>query len=160
MPVNRPAGAKAIESTADAEEAQFTEGETVVYVPLLGGNGKTAVGLIEIHGLVMEGVTDFAKYRRPESLIRTMIERKDYKFMKYTKLWRRPTDRSGGVLPKKILKRNEKFNHGCYAVVCGRATEANEALNGVPYFGGARFTVVWEDGLCEEAIPPQEFIQV
>ena len=144
----------------EAQQPHFTEGETVVYVPLLGGNGRTAVGLLEIHGLVLEGVTDFAKYKRPENVIRTMIEMKDYKFMKYTKLWRHPTDRSGGVIPKKMMKKNEKFNHGCYAVVCGKAVEANETLNGVPYFGGARFTVVWEDGLREEAVPPQDFIQV
>ena len=138
----------------------MTEGETVVYVPLLGGNGRIAVGLLEIHGLVMEGVTDFSKYERSDSVIRTMLEHKDYKFMKYTKFWRRPTDRSGGVIPKKMMKQNEKYNHGCYPVVCGKCVEANDTLNGVPYFGGARFTVEWEDGLREEAIPPQDFVQV
>lgn len=132
----------------------------MVYIPLLGGNGRNAVGLIEIHGLLMQGVTDLSKYKRPETVIRAMLESKDYKFMKYTKLWRRPMDRSGGVIPKKFMKNNDKYNHGCYDVVCGQTTEANEALNGVPYFGGARFTVVWEDGLREEAIPPQDYIQV
>jgi hypothetical protein len=157
VPVSRPAGEG---DGGDAPEPGFTEGETVVYVPLMGGNGRTAVGLIEIHGLVMDGVTDFTKYRRSDGVIRTMIEKKDYKFMKYTKFWRKPGDRSGGMIPKKIMKKNEKFDHGCYAVVCGKTTEANETLNGVPYFGGARFTVAWEDGLREEAIPPQEFITV
>ena len=132
----------------------------MVYIPLLGGNGRNAVGVIEIHGLVMEGVTDFSKYKRPEATIRGMIEKKDYSFRKFVNLWRKPLDRSGGVIPKKIAKKSEIYDQGCYPVVRGKVIEANETLNGVPYFGGARFTVVWEDGLREDAIPPQDFMQV
>ncbi len=146
--------------TNESSAPQLTDGESVVFVPLIGTSGKNAVGLLEIHGLVLPGITDFEKFKRPEGMIRAMIENKDYKFMKHTKLWRRPMDRSGGVLPKKIAQNDHKYNEGCYPVVCGKATEANESLNGVPYFGGARYTVLWEDGLQETAIPPQEFINV
>jgi len=54
-------------------------GESVVYVPLLGKGGP--VGVIEIHGLYLEGITDKSSFERPPGPLKAMINAGDFKFV-------------------------------------------------------------------------------
>jgi hypothetical protein len=48
----------------------------VIYVPLLGSGG---VGVVEIHGLQSESVSDMSAYERPTGALKLMIHAKDYR---------------------------------------------------------------------------------
>ncbi len=53
-------------------------GETVVFVPMFGRSGP--VGVIEIHGLYSEGITNTGNYERPTGPIKAMIAASDFKY--------------------------------------------------------------------------------
>ena len=122
-----------------------------MYVPLLGRGG--GVGVIEIHGLLLNGFTDNSKSERSEKVLSAMIASQDYRFIEYTKFWRKPSKRTGGFIgaaPVKEgaisvpFKKSERkdisdFDKSNYHVVCGRVVEVAREKNGIPYFGGARF---------------------
>ena len=133
----------------------FTKGESVVYVPLLGKGG--AVGVAEIHGLLTEGVTNTKSYERPSGPLRAMIEAKDYKFADNIRLWRKPAGRSGGSVD---ATDKTDYNKGQYQVVCGRITKVATEKNGIPFSGGARYTITWEDGLVEESLTPNDLCEL
>ena len=54
-------------SSSQPAPPSIMPGETVVFVPLMGKRGP--VGVVEIHGLVTEGLTDLGQYRRTNTLI-------------------------------------------------------------------------------------------
>jgi hypothetical protein len=129
-----------------AAMGQFTDGDSVLYVPLLGQ--MSDVGVLEIHGLYAEGVTDMARAQRPNAALKAMIAAKDYRFQRKVKFWRKPGSFSGGV----VVRPSKNMENATYPVVCGHVTGWALEKNGVVYYGGARFTVTWEDGLVEEGI--------
>ena len=133
----------------------ITMGEAVVYVPLLSKRG--GVGILEIHGLHSEGLTDPLQYQRRTAALKAMIAAQDYRFQDSLRLWRIPSERSGGLAPK---YEKEDYDKTHYHLVCGRLSDVAFEKNGVPYFGGARFTVSWEDGLVEEAMSASELIKL
>lgn len=95
-------------------QSTFTEGECVVYVPLLGiGSG---LGVIEIHGLCSNGITSLSSFERPTAAIKAMMEAKDYGFKNTVRLWRLPKDRFGGSNHSD----KKDYNVGNYQIVCGR----------------------------------------
>jgi hypothetical protein len=130
---------------------QFVTSDNIVYVPLLGRGG--GVGVVEIHGLLLDGFTDNSKSERSESVISAMIAAQDFRFIEYTKFWRKPNKRSGGYIGAAPVKEGEislparkserkdisDFDKNNYHVVCGRVVEVVREKNGIPYFGGARF---------------------
>lgn len=129
-------------------------GETVVYVPLLGKRG--GVGVIEIHGLVTPGLTDLSQYRRNSNLIEAMIVRNDFRFRDTVRLWRLPGQR----IDKLTEAEARRLNVTHYHAVCGRIHEVNFADNGVPYAGGARYHIKWEDGHSEPAIALSDLLRL
>ena len=129
-------------------------GETVVYVPLLGKRG--GVGVIEIHGLVTPGLTDLSQYRRNSNLIEAMIARQDFRFRDTVRLWRLPGQRIDRLAEAEARRLNVTHYHA----VCGRIHEVNFADNGVPYVGGARYHIKWEDGHEEPAIAASDLLRL
>jgi hypothetical protein len=125
-----------------------------VYIPLTGLGG--AVGLVEMHGLQTEGVTDPKSFERPIGTIKAMIDAKDYKFKDNLKLWRLPGSRSSAIVPAD----SKDYSQSNYQNVCGKVLTIATEKNGVPYFGGARYTIAWEDGLVEEALAQSDFLKV
>ena len=132
----------------------FTSGETVVYVPLLGKGG--GVGVLEIHGLFSDGITDNTSFERPVQAIKSMIDAKDYKFTETVRLWRLPSGRSGGLAQ---VSRTD-YNKAQYQIVCGKVSGVATEKNGIPYYGGARYTITWEDGLVEDGLTATEFLKL
>ena len=130
-----------------AAMGQFTDGDSVLYVPMCGQ--ASDVGVLEIHGLYAEGVTDMARAQRPNGALKAMIAAKDYRFKHKVKFWRKPGTFSGGV----VVRPSKNMEKATYPVVCGRVTDWATEKNGITYYGGARFTVTWEDGLVEEGLP-------
>jgi hypothetical protein len=55
----------------------ITAGDAVVYVPLIGTGG--GIGVVEIHGLQSENVSDKSLYERPVGALKMMIHAKDYR---------------------------------------------------------------------------------
>ena len=55
----------------------ITSGDAVVYVPLMGSGG--GVGIVEIHGLHNEDMSDLKLYERPVAALRAMITAKDFR---------------------------------------------------------------------------------
>jgi len=49
----------------------------VVYVPIMGRGG--GVGVIEIHGLQADGVTNVKNFERPVGALKAMISAKDFR---------------------------------------------------------------------------------
>lgn len=121
------------------------EGETIMYVPLIGRAG--GMGIIEIHGLISKSFTNLKRFERNPEVIRAMIAAKDYSFMDHTRLYRLPNTRIGGVVSEAD---NRDYNVSSYQVVQGKITEVVHESNGVVYFGGSRYNVQWEDGLREK----------
>lgn len=114
------------------------------------------MGLIEMHGLQTAGVTDPKSFERPIGAIKAMIDARDYKFKDNLKLWRLPGSRSSAFIPEN----SKDYNQSNYQTVCGKVQTIATEKNGVPYFGGARYTIAWEDGLVEEAIAQSDFLKV
>jgi hypothetical protein len=56
----------------------LTAGETVVHVPMIGRGG--GVGVIEIHGLHTEGMTNRKSFERPVGALKAMIKDKDFRW--------------------------------------------------------------------------------
>lgn len=132
----------------------FNEGDSVVYVPLLGlGSG---MGVIEIHGLCSNGITSLSSFERPTAAIKAMIEAKDFGFKNTVRLWRLPTDRFGCSNHKD----KKDYNAGNYQIVCGRIFEVAHSKNNAVYHGGPRYTIHWEDGLVDEALTATEFLKL
>ena len=52
-------------------------GDNVVYVPMMGKGGP--VGIIEIHGLYSEGISNKGSFERPVSALKAMIAASDFK---------------------------------------------------------------------------------
>lgn len=91
-------------------------------------------------------------------------------------MWRKPDARipveeadetvsapSAGVRHKSMFKKAKKnYASGTakFFVVCGRITEVVFEKNNVPYFGGPRYNITWEDGFFEEAVPPLELLKL
>jgi len=131
----------------DEHEAKLTQGEAVVYVPLLGKRG--GVGCLEIHGLFSEGLTDPSQYHRKTNVLRAMIAKQDFRFTETVRLWRLPGDRLVGTIP---TTKFPKYQVSLYNVVCGKIQQVIFEREGVPYAGGPRYSLEWEDGLFEEAV--------
>jgi Ca2+-dependent lipid-binding protein len=72
------------------------------------------------------------------------------------KLWRLPSARSGGTIINECIASGITMYH----IVCGVITTIAAEKHGVPYVGGARYTIVWEDGLVEEAVSASELLKV
>jgi hypothetical protein len=136
-------------------EIALPSGESVVYVPLLASAG--GIGVIEIHGLRTPGVTDTKNFERSPDLLRALISAKDYSFMNHTRLWRLPGSRSGGEVSELDKK---DYSLAAYSVVQGKVVDVVTELNGVPFFGGARFNILWEDGLMENAVVAADLVAV
>lgn len=145
---------QATTKTAKQRGVGFLSGESVVYVPLLGKGG--GVGILEIHGLFSDGITDNTSFERPVQAIKSMIEAKDYKFTETVRLWRLPSGRSGGLTQ---VTRTD-YNKAQYQIVCGKVTGVATEKNGIPYYGGARYTITWEDGLVEDGLTAMEFLKL
>ena len=144
------------ESNTSIQSLQrLSPGESIVYVPLLGkGSG---IGIIEIHGLLTEGITELSNFERSSNFVKSMIAAEDFSFIDSMRLWRLPGSRSGGTVSPMDRKDYNKSN---YQLVCGHVIEVVNEKNGVEYFGGPRYTISWEDGLVEEAVTATELIQV
>jgi hypothetical protein len=126
----------------------------VIYVPLFGRTG--ALGVVEIHGLQSPTVTDTANFQRDTEFIKSLIGAKDYSFVEHTKLWRLPKDRSGGVVS---IHDKKDYTYAAYQVVAGVITAVVTEQNGVPFFGGARYNILWEDGLVEKTVVASELLR-
>jgi hypothetical protein len=61
------------------QEHAFAVGDTVLYVPLWGINSD--VGIIEIHGVTTESLSDHTKAERPVEALKAMIAAKDFRFI-------------------------------------------------------------------------------
>jgi Ca2+-dependent lipid-binding protein len=79
-----------------------------------------------------------------------------FRFKDTVKLWRLPASRSGGT----VLNECKTTGITMYNIVCGTITTIASEKHGVPYVGGARYTIVWEDGLVEEAVSATELLKV
>jgi len=120
------------------------------------------VGVIEILGLVLENVTDLTRLQRSPKILQAMLKAQDYRFKDTARFWRVPGKRSGGsILHDDQRKRDiSYYARGNYPVVCGKIEEVATELNGVPYFGGPRYHIRWEDGLYEQAVSAKELIEL
>ena len=68
---------------------------------------------------------------------------------------------SSAVKHKTKTKSNKKdYSKGHYHVVCGRIVEVVHEKNNVPYFGGPRYNIDWEDGFSEEAVTANELLKL
>ena len=130
------------------------DGETVIFVPLIGRTG--ALGVVEIHGLQSPTVTNTANFQRDTSLMKSLIAAKDYSFVEHTKLWRLPKDRSGGVVS---VHDQKDYTYAAHQVVAGVISAVVTEQNGVPFFGGARYNILWEDGLVEKTVVGSELLR-
>ena len=137
-----------------ASMRQFTDGDSILYIPILGR--KSDVGVIEIHGLYAEGVTDTRKAQRPAGALQAMLAAKDYRFKNKVRFWRKPSALSGGT----VVREGKDRRDATYPIVCGRCTDWAVEKNGIAYFGGARFTLTWEDGLVEEGLTAAALLKV
>ena len=84
-----------------------------------------------------------------------MIAQQDFRFKDSIRLWRLPSQRLRQGLDEVTLK---KYNTAHYHAVCGRIVDVNFADNGVPYIGGARYHIDWEDGYTEPAVPASDLL--
>jgi hypothetical protein len=134
---------------------KLIEGETVVYVPLIGRAG--GLGIIEIHGLISQSLSNMANYERSTDVLRAMIDAKDYNFVNYTRLWRTPTSRSGGIISDLDKK---DYNTSAFPIVQGRIESVVHENNGVQFFGGSRYNLIWEDGLHEKHVTGVDLLNV
>ena len=66
-----------VPSTTNSKIEEFTQGDSVVYVPLIGQ--RSDVGVIEIHGFYTQGVTDLTRSERPTGVLKSMMHNKDYR---------------------------------------------------------------------------------
>ena len=58
-------------------------------------------------------------------------------------------------------KRSIKYyERGNYHAVCGKVTDVLTELNGVPFFGGPRYNVKWEDGLFEQCVNAKDLVNL
>lgn len=138
-----------------SDKPKLTSGETVIYVPLIGSAG--GLGVIEIHGLRSPSLTNTKNFQRSAELVTSLIKAQDFSFIKHTRLWRLPSARSGGEVSELDKK---DYSKAPFPVVQGKITAAITELHGVPFFGGARYNLRWEDGLVEEAVPANNLIEV
>lgn len=147
---------------SDAAEAagEITAGESIVYVPLIGRAGP--VGVIEIMGFVLDDITDVSRLQRSPKVLQAMLRAKDYRFKDTTRFWRSPENRSGGTIihDEKAKREISYYARGNYQVVCGKVEEVATELNGVPFFGGPRYHIRWEDGLYEQAVTANQLIEL
>jgi len=84
-----------------------------------------------------------------------MIAQQDFRFKDTIRLWRLPSQRLRQGLDEVTLK---KYDTAHYHAVCGRIVDVNFADNGVPYVGGARYHIDWEDGYTEPAVPASDLL--
>jgi hypothetical protein len=138
-----------------SDKPKLTDGETVIYAPLIGSAG--GLGVIEIHGLRSPSITNIKNFQRNADLVTSLIKAQDFSFIKHTRIWRLPSARSGGEVSE-LDKKN--YSLAPFPVVQGKITAAITELHGVPFFGGARYNLRWEDGLVEEAVPANNLIEV
>ena len=143
---------KSTSPTRPPSAPYLESGETVVHVPLLSRGG--GVGVMEIHGLQTEGLSIMSKFERDNSALMSMIKNKDYSFVNSFLFYRRPEMRSGG-----IIKSKNDFNKSNYNIVNGRVVSVQMDRNGVPFFGGPRYNILWEDGMYEEAVPASSLLK-
>eukprot|EP01032_Pedospumella_encystans_P020196 gene20196-22949_t len=125
----------------------FTEGDHVVYVPMFGTS--SAQGVMEIYGLqtlATNNAASRAVYQRSPTVLRAMIQARDYKFVNTVRLWKKPP-----TAPK-ILEDGEvgKFYGVDAFIVAGLVTSVAQGRRGVPFYGGPRYTVTWENGEIDE----------
>jgi len=153
-----PSRERQAEEIAEGKRGKATlgSGEAVVYVPLLGERG--GMGVMEIHGLFSDGITDPRRYERKVNAVQAMMAKQDFRFIHEVRLWRRPGDRiKNSSIPLKDMHRYDRCD---YYIVCGRIREVVFTRNGVPIPGGAHFLVVWEDKFTEEAVSQSELIKL
>ena len=111
--------------------------------------------MVEIHGLQSPSVTNLENFQRDSNLLKALIAAKDYSFVPHTKLWRLPKDRSGGAVSVHDTK---DYTYAAHQVVAGVIAEVVTEQNGVPFFGGARYNIQWEDGLFEKSVVASELV--
>lgn len=129
---------------------------TVVFIPILGPT--QGHGIIELHGLIQEGTTDLSHFQRSSEMLRKMLAAKDYRytsvlsihfyyhfmsdllsiisFMGQTRFWRR----------KSIASMAGLNQTNSFIIVSGWVTDLVHTKNGIPFYGGPRFVITWEDG--------------
>ena len=59
-----------------------------------------------------------------------------------------------------MIHKGKDMDQATYPVVCGKVTDWALEKNGITYYGGARFTLTWEDGLIEEGVPAPQLVKV
>eukprot|EP01033_Poteriospumella_lacustris_P004436 gene4436-3170_t len=128
-----------------SEKLSSSKHNFVVYIPLLGPT--LGHGVLEIHGLVQEGSP--TPIHRSGEVLRSMIASKDYSFMNKTRFWKKKTISSLAGIPQQS---------DSFIIVSGRVTEIMHTKNGVPYYGGPRFVITWEDGKSDEGISGQDLV--
>ena len=127
----------------------------MIYIPLLGRTG--GLGAVEIHGLQSPNLTNTDNFKRDTSLLKALIDAKDYSFVEYTKLWRLPEGRSGGVVS---VHDQKDYTYAAHHTVAGIISEVVTEQNGVPFFGGARYNILWEDGLLEKSVVSSDLLRL
>ncbi|RYH31034.1 hypothetical protein EON65_03650 [archaeon] len=120
----------------------------VVFVPLVGTS--KAYGVLEIHGLHPEGrKLDVASYKRSSDQMRAMINAKDYsKFVSTARFWKKLA----------VAKYAGMDQSETYIIMSGRIKEVLTTRNGVPFYGGPRYNILWENGKVDKELNANELL--
>jgi hypothetical protein len=145
-------------SSSSPSTPSLTSGESVIYVPMISTGG--ALGIIEIHGLRSSSLTNLNNFQRSPDFLRLLIAAKDYdSFLHKTRFWKLPGTRIGGTISDLDRYRDRDYSLAAYSVVQGHVIAAITELNGIPFFGGARFNLLWEDGQLESAVIAADLVE-
>lgn len=119
-----------------------------MFVPLIG---PTLVhGVLEIHGLLTTELSSALQCRRPVDAVRNMLNRQDYTYVQQARFWKL----------EKVANYAKIDQPNSSMVMSGRISEVVYSKNGIPFFGGPRFNILWEDGKTDTELTAGELLNI